>query len=297
MRRGVSPVISSVIITSILLTVISVALYFSSSLIDMNRQLMEYEHAKNQLAYAATVLEQVAFGTGGSRYIRFSSASTGVNFENQSLFLVAQITPLGSSGASCNPSLNACSPSCPLCVFSLIRLSVKGGTLVTTVPRLVYPESGSLSTEVSKVIAAPGEPLVIVYENFTKGAYTFLEVKRVRLVYNGAFSVSEKAAGRDCNGDGQLSTLLDCKINFFTIQVARLVPGWVGGSGTIPVIFRNRGVSVYNYSFISSNIAITVSIVDSNGRILLQQQLTTNAPSANGCVVVVKVSEIEVSTV
>lgn len=296
-RSGISPVISTVILTGILLTVISVALFFSTSLIDMNRQTMEYEHAKDQIAYAATVIEQVAFGTGGSRYIRFSMTSTGINFENQSLFLVVEIQPVGSSGSQCNPAPNACSASCPLCRFSLIRLSVRGGPLVTTVPRLIYPETGSLSEELSKTVVKPGEPLVVVYENFSLGAYTYVEPRRVRLVYNGAFNVTEKAAGIDCDGDGQLSNLLNCRFNLFTIHVARLVPGQVGGSGTIPVIFRNRGIYVYDYSFTSANVIVTARIVDGLGRVIATQQESTRAPPAHGCIVVVKVSEVEVSTV
>lgn len=296
-RAGVSPVVSTIIITSILLTVISVALFFSTSLIDMNRQMMEYEHAKDQIAYAATVAEQIAFGTGGSRYIRFSMASTGVNFENVSQFLEVQITPEGSPGASYSSVPNACSPSGPICRFSLVRLSVRGGSLVTTVPRLVYPETGSLSAELSKVIVEPGEPIVIVYENFSLGAYTYLEARRVRLIYNGAYNITEKAAGVDCNGDGQLSDLPSCRFNFFTIHFLWLTPGPVSGSGTIPIVFRSKGGYVYNYTFTSSNIAISARIVDSSGRVIAQQQVATNAPPAKGCIVVVKVSEVEVGTV
>lgn len=297
MRSGISPVISTVILTSIMITLISVALFFSTSLIDMNRQRMEYEHAKDQISYAATVIEQIAFGTGGSRYIRFSMTSTGINFENLSFFLVVDIKPISASGSQCSSVPNACNPSCPICTFSLIRLSVRGGPLVTTTPRLIYPETGVLEDELSKTIAGPGEPLVIVYENFSLGAYTYLELRRARVVYNGAFNVTERAAGVDCNGDGQLSNLLTCRFNLFTVHIARLIPGHVSGSGTIPLTFRNRGVYVYDYAFSSANVVITVRIVDRTGRELAVQQMSTRAPPAHGSLVVVKVSEVEVSTV
>ena len=88
MRRGISPVIATVILTSIMLTIVAVALYYSTSLIDLNRQTMEYEYAKEQLTYVATALDQIAFGTGGSRYVRFSLTSTGISVVNTSKVVV-----------------------------------------------------------------------------------------------------------------------------------------------------------------------------------------------------------------
>lgn len=282
---GISPVIATVILTGIMLTIISVAIYYSTSLIDLNRQTMEYQNAKDLLTYAATVLEQVAFGTGGSRYVRFSLTSTGVNFENQSMFLRIQIAPLGGMGGSSPPI------SIPL-----ERISIRGGPLVTTVARLLYPETGSLDTELSKLVVGAGEPLVIVYENFSGASFSYLEPRRARIVYNGAFNVTEKSMGVDCDGDGQVTTLLKCKVNYFMIQVVQLVPGQVGGSGTIPVVFRNVGGEVYNYTFNSANVQVTASLVDVNNRVLSSQTLKTSAPPANFCVVVVKISKIQVST-
>jgi len=129
-RRGVSPVVATVVLTGILLTTISVAIFYSTSLIDMNRQLMEYEYAKEQLTYAVTALEQVAFGAGGARYVRFSLTSTGLNFQRRPDVLEVEIY---SGGAQ--PARLALRPA---------RVAVCGGPLVTTVPGLLYPEGGSL---------------------------------------------------------------------------------------------------------------------------------------------------------
>ncbi|MEM1788434.1 MAG: hypothetical protein QW085_07580, partial [Pyrobaculum sp.] len=138
-RRAVSPVIASVILTSILLTAISVALFYSTSLIDAYRQMMEYQTAKDQLTYAATVLEQVAFGAGGSRYVRFSLTSAGINFLDLNKNLIIEI-----NGIQLGESVK------------LRAIAVRGGPLVTTVPRLLYPEASEMSEELEKLVVGPG---------------------------------------------------------------------------------------------------------------------------------------------
>ncbi|MEM4847339.1 MAG: hypothetical protein QW794_06250 [Thermosphaera sp.] len=283
-RRAVSPVIATVVLTGILLTTISIALFFSTSLIDANRQMMEYEAAKDQLTYAATALEQIAFGASGSRYVRFSLTSVGINFLNGG-YLDLRVCSL--YGECFSP------PGAP---FPLRAVAVKGGPLVTTVPRLLYPETGELSATLNRLIVGPGEPLVVVYEDFNRGAYAYLLARRVRVIYNGAFNITETAAGIDCDGDGQLSNLPKCKFNFFTIQVVELEFGRLGGSGTVPVVFRNLGVDVYDYTLTGSNVRVIASILNQAGEVLAQQSFETDAPPASGCVVVVKVARINVST-
>ncbi|MEM4853300.1 MAG: hypothetical protein QXQ60_07020 [Thermofilum sp.] len=278
-RRAVSPVIASVILTSILLTAISVALFYSTSLIDAYRQMMEYQTAKDQLTYAATVLEQVAFGAGGSRYVRFSLTSAGINFLDLNKNLIIEI-----NGIQLGESVK------------LRAIAVRGGPLVTTVPRLLYPEASEMSEELEKLVVGPGEPLVVVYEDFDRGAYAYLIAQRVRVIYNGAFNITETAAGIDCDGDGQLSNLPKCKFNFFTIQVVELEFGRLGGSGTVPVVFRNLGVDVYNYTFTGSNVRVEVKILNEAREVLARDWDQTKAPPASGCVVVVKVARINVST-
>ncbi|MCS7104305.1 MAG: hypothetical protein NZ954_01910 [Thermofilaceae archaeon] len=283
-QLGISPVIATVILTGILLTTITVAVYFSTSLIDANRQMMEYEAAKDQLTYAATVLEQVAFGTGGSRYIRFSLTSTGINFMNYGSYLDFRVCNVGGVCSQLRSPI------------PLQGIAVKGGPLVTTVSRLLYPETGDLSVEQRKLLVEPGVPLVIVYENFSRGAYAYLIAQRGRMIYNGAFNVTERAANVDCDWDGQLSNLPRCKFNFYTLQIVRLEFGRLGGSGTVPVVFRNVGVDTYNYTFSGSRLTVTAMVRDQANRILQQQSVTIDGPPANGCVVIIKIARINVST-
>lgn len=261
-RRGISPVIATVILTGIMLTIISVALYYSTSLIDLNRQTMEYEYAKEQLSYAATALEQVAFGTGGSRYIRLSLTSTRASFINTSLPLTVT-----ASGGSTTIDVYRDVP---------LYLQVCGGSLVTTTPKLIYPETGDLQSETGKLIVGAGESIVVVYENFTKGACSYL-VPRIRAFFSGQINVTVGG------------TVL--RYNYYVLHIIKLKFGALGGSGTIPIIFRNINMTVNEYRFDSvSNLSITATKGTTSQTILL------TGPPSDGAVLVVKVAVVSIST-
>lgn len=262
MRRGISQVVATVVLTGILLTTISVAIFFSTSLIDMNRQMMEYEYAKEQLTYAATALEQVAFGMGGARYVRFSLTSTGLNFHRRPEVLEVEI-----SGGSAQPVKLVLEPA---------RVAVCGGPLVTTVPRLLYPEGGSLD-ELGKLVVGAGEPIALVYENYSGRACAFLEMYRVRALYSGVTYVY--SGGRRV------------PYNFYVVHLIDAAFGRLGGSGTIPLTFRNINVSVLEYRFDSPSVTVRAKMGS-----LERSSTLEGSPGAQGSVVVVKISRIEVGT-
>lgn len=258
-RSGLSPVVANVIITGVMLTVVAVAIYYSTSLIDANRQALEYESAKELLTYAATALEQVALGTGGARYVRFSLTSTMINFES----LPVKLRVVVSGGGTFSIEL------------PFRRLSVCGGPLVTTVERVLYPEGGSLS-EINTLAVGAGEPIVLVYERFDERACAYLEVRRVRATYSGVTYVSE--------GNSQVP------YNFYTIHLVNITFGKLGGAGTIPLVIRNNGVKVYEYKFNSPTLTVTASLDRVSSSIPLR------GASARASIIVVKVSQLEVST-
>jgi len=261
-KKAISTVIATAILTGVMLTIVSVALFYSTSLIDMNRQTMEYEYAKEQLTYAATALEQVAFGTGGSRYVRFSLTSTRVSFKTSAATLEVLAYGVAENYLVYNDTPR--------------QLEVCGGPLVTTVPRLLYPESGSLETELGKFIVGGGEPLVVVYENFTRGACAFL-MPRLRAFFNGQINVT---IGNSVK-----------RYNYFVLHIVKLTYGRLGGSGTIPVVFRNINLKVFEYVFQDTD---KVTITASLGENVYNKDL--EGPPADGSVLIVKIATIEIST-
>ncbi len=261
-RRGVSQVVSTVILTGILLTLIGVAIFYSSSLIDANRQQMEYESSKQMLIYTATALEQVAFGTGGSRYVRFSLSSTGIEFYNNSF---------GELDVYVNGSLY-------LRDRETASIVVVGGPLVTTVFRLLRPEVVINQTaELNKIIVGPGEPMVVVYENFSRRAIAVLKPTRVRVNYLGVFQLLE---------NGTLK-----RYNYFAISYINVTIGPVGGAGSVPVILRNIGITTREYKINGTSISVTATL---HGH--TETQNFAGDPTADGSIVLVRVANVEITT-
>lgn len=259
-RRAASPVVATVIVTSIMLTTVAVAVYFSTSLIDAHRQRMEYENAKELLTYAATALEQVALGTGGARYVRFSLTSTGLSFEQAPYSLRVLIE--GREQLS----------------ISLRRVSICAGPLVTTVDRVLYPEGGTLD-ELRELIVEAGEPIVLVYESFRGRACAYLEARRVRALYSGVSYVIE-------GGQQRL-------YNVYTIHLIEITFGKLGGAGTIPLVFRIEGVDVYEYRL--DRPTVTISVLLDEDSPPYERELR-GSPGASGSIVVIKVSRVEAAT-
>lgn len=262
LRRALSPVVSTVILTGILLTVIGVTIFYATSLINANRQQMEFEASKNLLTYTATALEQVALGTGGSRYVRFSLSTTGIDF-------------IKNAFGELNVSANGAEILRDRETSAVI---VKGGPLVTNVFRMLRPEiEANPKAEVDKLIVGAGEPLVIVYENFSGGAVAVLRATRVRVNYLGVFDVLEAGTTK--------------RYNYFAVSYINFTFGELGGSGNIPVVLRNKGVVTREYRFNSNVIHVEASL---DG--VSEAKDFVGDTTAQGSVVIVRIAQVEVST-
>jgi hypothetical protein len=79
--------------------------------------------------------------------------------------------------------------------------------------------------------------------------------------------------------------------NFYVIHLINATFGRLGGSGTIPLVFRNANVTVYQYSFGSPGVTVYARLGALEDSLAL-----TGSPGAQGSVVVVKVSQVEVGT-
>ncbi|RLE60795.1 MAG: hypothetical protein DRJ35_02300 [Thermoprotei archaeon] len=261
-RLGFSPIVSTVILTGILLTIIGVAIFYASSLIDANRQQMEFESSKDLLIYTATALEQVALGTGGSRYVRFSLSTTGIDFINNAF-------------GELNVSVNDVE------IFhdeETSAIIIEGGPLVTNTFRMLRPEiKVNPEAEINKLIIGAGEPLIIVYENFSGGAIAVLRATRIRVNYLGVFDVLEAGIPK--------------KYNYFAIYYINITFGSLGGSGNIPVILRNKGITTREYKFNSN-----VIHVEANLDGIDETKDYIGDITAQGSVIIVRIAQVEVST-
>ncbi len=263
MRRGISQVVTTVIMAGILLTVVGVVVFYATSLIDAHRQAMEFEAGKNLMVYAATALEQVALGAGGAREVRFSLSTTGLTFKNAA-FGKLEVRINGQTVLEDYPP----------------AMILVGGPYVSTTFRLLRPEvEVNPEVELDKLVVGAGEPVVVVYENFTGRAIVVLHAARVRAYYLGVYRVAESPGNF-------------VPYNFFEVSYINVTLGQLGGSGHVPVIMRNVGIKVSEYVFNNTN-AITIECT-LDGK---SQTITlTGNPNVENSVVLVRVADVVVST-
>lgn len=229
-RRGASPAVAVAMMTGLLLVTILIALYYSISLIDSNRQAMEYQHAKDQLIYAAMAFEQVASGMGEARYVRFSLSSVRLN-----VFL-GPILELNLSGGGVVHTIRVRSA----------RIEVCGGPLATTVPRLLYPEGKSLD-ERERLIVEAGEAAAVVHEHFSRAACAVLETGRVRVYYYGSLGTHD----------------------YYLVTVVNVNLGVLGGSETVPLIFRTANFTTMTFRYDVCSVNLIASYAGTNKEVRL----------------------------
>jgi len=262
-RRGSSPVITSVVLTGIMLSILYISLFISDSIIEYHAQATEYENAKRLLIYTADAIEQIALGSGGAKYVRFNLRTTRLDFvrdyKDKIVVKVNDIEVLHDKPDA---------------------LMVKGGSLLSSASlRVLYPEGVvDYTSELKRYVVMAGEPITLVYETFDKGAVTILTCKRVRISYLGIYSILV---------NGTLK-----RYSSFEISYINMTMGVTSGSSTISVVIRNIGLSLREYYINGSEVTITVYV---NGEVSFQNVYSADN-EVNGVLVLVKVANIEVST-
>ena len=251
------------IIASILLTMTGVVVFYASSIIDANRQMMEFEYGKDLMVYAAEALEQVALGTGGARTVKFSLSSAGINFVERA-FGKLEVYVNGVKVIEDYPSV----------------IVLRGGTLVSTVFRMLRPEVESAPyEEYLRLIVGAGEPLVVVYENFSGGAVVVLAPKRIRANYLGVYEIPK--------GGGVFE-----RYSYYEISYIKVTFGKLGGSGQISITMRNVGVNESEYFFDGCSRVTVRCVLDGH-----EEELEMGSVcGARGAIVRVRIVNVEVST-
>jgi len=261
--KGVSVTLTTVILTSILLTTLGIALFISTTVIEYHTQSTEYENAQNLITYLADAVEQVSLGSGGARYVRFSLRTTRLDFVRD-YYGELEIKLNDNTIIRDNPD----------------ALIIRGGNLLTAPPfQVLYPEGiTDPASELNKYIVEVGEPVTLVYQTYEQGPATILLCKRVRVGYLGVYNVLE---------NNELK-----QYNAFEIVYINITIGRTGGVETIPVIARNRNVTLTTY-YISDN-SFTLSVY-LNGQ-LVDQKTFSGISSAEGSMIIVRVAHTELST-
>ena len=263
-RKGLSVTVTTVILTGIMITILGIALFLSNTVVEYHTQATEYQNSKNLMTYLADALEQVALGTGGARYVRFSLRTARLDFVRDILE--------GDLEVKINNDV----------VFreSPDALVLRGGNLLTAPPlNVLYPEGVTdPEPELEKYIVETGEPVTLVYEEFWEGPATILVCRRVRVNYLGVYNILES---------GSLK-----QYNVFEVVFINLTIGRTGGAGIIPVVVRSKNVTLINYYLDDNSFTLSVYVAGQ----LKDQKVFTGEQTAAGTVVVIRISHVEIGT-
>ena len=88
-QKAVSPIISTIIITSVLLTILVIASFVSTNILDLQIAGAEFEQAKTNMVLLDQVIQDVALRPGSSSYVQFNQRTGGIGvYENTEKFTI-----------------------------------------------------------------------------------------------------------------------------------------------------------------------------------------------------------------
>ena len=83
-RKGISPVVSTIIISAILLIILVIASFVSTNILEMQVTNSEFEQAKSSMLALNQVIQDVALRPGSGSYLQFNQRSGGIGvYDNQ----------------------------------------------------------------------------------------------------------------------------------------------------------------------------------------------------------------------
>ncbi|MEM3056833.1 MAG: hypothetical protein QW639_06360 [Candidatus Bathyarchaeia archaeon] len=221
--RGVSPAISAVIISGIMLIILGVASFVSMNLLELQLASTEFEQAKSNMLLLDEVIHDVALRRGSGGYVQFNQRSGGIGIQEREEDLTILVGPPGEEEV----------------IYS-----------VTPLISIVYRGGGSASGSemtlrgVSSLMVNMSSMLSHVRTEFDEGICIKLDYDRVRVIDLGEFIL--------CDGEENILH------RFVEISIIRLSKGPMGGSGTINLKAQNMGVNVTTRTYQGGNLSIKV---------------------------------------
>ena len=220
-RVGISPVISTVILSSTLLIILAIATFVSGNILELRMENTEFEQAKMNMMLLDEVVQDVGLKHGSGGYVQFNLRSGGLsiieNADKIKVFVNKTTNP--------NPIFNS----------SLLSLVYRGGSLASS-PTIVLRGNNTL------IVRGVASFLGYLRTETGQGVWIKLDYYRIRVVEMGTVVVSGAA------------------YNFLEITFFKLERGSFGGSGTLNVKAQNKGILVSSYSYQSGTLTIKVEL-------------------------------------
>jgi hypothetical protein len=224
-RKGLSAVLSTIILAAAILTITVAALFVSTTALDQQLDMSEFEQAKNNVLTLVDIVEHVAVDEGSSGYIRMNLRTAHPTFEQNG----ARITVTVGGGNVIDGYTGL--------------MKIGGGGLVGIgggIERLIGSDQ--------LIVGSASDPLGYVYVVQDNGAWIKLDYARVRARYMGKFLYYE--GGEKINRS--IVRIAFINITFGTIRIF--------GTGTLDLVARNIRTVVDSFTVDGESVHVTVNV-------------------------------------
>jgi hypothetical protein len=221
--RGISNVITTIILTGIMLTILLIASFVSLSILSAQLVSTEFEQAKSNMLLLDTNVQDVSLRPGAGGYVQFNEREGGIGLTNQTADALLINATAGET--TCSTSFNG-----------LIEFIYSGGTLATAA---VNSTSGytALRGDLSYAYVNMTQGLGFLRLEQDNGAKIKLDYDRVRIISTG---------------------LIDSQTNLVQVTFIHLIKGITSGSGSVNVQVQNIQTNTTTWEFPSGTVLFTV---------------------------------------
>ena len=233
---AVSPVISTIIISSTLLIILVIASFVSTNILELQLANTEFEQAKTSMLLLDKIIQDVALREGAISSIQFSQRSGGIGiYESTEIINITD-----SQG-------NNLYPFDPNDAFYVIKY--RGGSRVSAAETNL---TGS-----SSLVVSMSDSLGYVRVKTGNGVWIVLDYLRVRVVTNTILRVG------------------DTEYNLTDIFIIRLELGSASGSGTVTVKVQNMGFTTTTQTYyLTNDVTLYIRVGDRSTELALSGSLT-----------------------
>ena len=210
-KNGMSPVITSVILFSILFVVVVYNVYLMYDFLELQAEYTEFEMAKDSMIYLADLIEKISFSKGSSGFIRINTRTGGPSYTEDFLPPLELIVEVDG-----NEVVHIMDDSPGAVLY-------RGGSLVSV------PGNQTLKGSNELIIFEADEPLVLVNTTQSNGAIIFCTTYRFRIQKLGIINYTDE------NGIPHPYYLIE-------ISYINLTKGRMGGFETITITVKNKNI-------------------------------------------------------
>ena len=256
--RGISNVISTIILTGIMLTILLVASFVSLNILSAQLVSTEFEQAKSNMLLLDTTVQDVSLRPGAGGYVQFNEREGGIGLINQTADSLSITATVGE-------------PTCIASFNGLVQFIYSGGSLASAA---VNSSSGytSLRGDLSYAYVNMTQGLGFLRLEQDNGAKIKLDYDRVRIVSTG---------------------LIDSQTNLIQVNFLHLIKGTTSGSGTVNVQVQNIQTNTATWQFPNGTVLFTVEHNTTPQPVTATYNV--NQPGATQTVVIFSEIQIQVS--